>query len=388
MTKRGGVISRKRLNIAVLTKNFNTVGGAEKYAVEVTRRLSERGHHMSLYSWSAEKEAAAGLTFHPVPNRLTFSSVLNLYSFSREVSRMLNDKVYDVILSHDRTASQDMAVIHTFSYKSGIEKYSFLRKIDQLYLSPRSGLHLWLEKQQMKTPWLAAVSGAVRADIQVCYGRKDPIDVITPGIDTDAFNPSLAAGSRDRIRKEEGISKNDMVVLFVGSEFKRKGLDRLIPAISGPMRLMIAGRGENLDHYRKLAKIHGVDTKTVFLGLTPDIKRYYAVADVVVLPSRVEAFGMSILEGMACGHPVVTSAAAGCASLIDDGVNGFICRNADELSCILQRLKNPDLRRQVGDRARILADAHSWDSTADQFENRCFQITEAKKAGQSHASNC
>lgn len=300
---------------------------------------------------------------------------------------MLSGKVYDVILSHDRTASQDMAVIHTFSYRSGMDKYSFLRKIDQLYLSPRSGLHLWLEKQQMRSPWLAATSDAVRTDIQVCYGRKDPIDVITPGIDTDAFNPSLAAGSRDRIRKEERISKDDMAVLFVGSEFKRKGLDRVIPAISGPMKLMVAGRGENLAYYRKLAKTSGVDTKIVFLGLTPDIKRYYAAADVVVLPSRVEAFGMSVLEGMACGHPVVTSADAGCAPLIDDGVNGFICRNSDELSRILQRLKNPDLRRQVGDRARILAEAHSWDSTADQFENRCFQIAEAKKTGQPHASS-
>jgi UDP-glucose:(heptosyl)LPS alpha-1,3-glucosyltransferase len=386
MTKKGGSISRKRLNIAVLIKNFNTVGGAEKYAVEVTRRLSERGHNVSIYSWSAEKQAAAGLTFHRVPNRLTFSSVLNLYSFSREVSRMLSDKVYDVILSHDRTASQDMAVIHTFSYKSGIEKYSFLRKIDQLYLSPRSGLHLWLEKQQMKTPWLAAVSGAVRADIQAFYGRRDPIDVINPGIDIDAFSPSLAAGSRDRVRKEEGIPEDDMVVLFVGSEFKRKGLDRLIPAIKGPMRLMIAGRGENLAYYKKLAKTHGVDTRVAFLGLTPDIGRYYAAADVVVLPSRIEAFGMSILEGMACGHPVVTSAEAGCAALIDDGVNGFICRNAGDLARILDRLKQPDLRKRIGARARALAEEHSWESTADQFENRCFQIAEAKKSSRLQAA--
>ncbi len=367
-----------------MIKNFNRVGGAEKYAVEVTRRLHERRHNVALYSWSADKEAVSGLTFHKVPNRLKFSSVLNLYSFSREVSRMLRGKAYDVILSHDRTASQDIAVIHTFSYKSGIAKYSFFRKIDQLYLSPRSGLHLWLEKKQMETPWLSAVSGAVRADIQACYGRKDPIDVITPGIDTNEFNPSLVADNRDRIRKEEGISEHEMIVLFVGSEFKRKGLDRLIPAISGAMRLMVAGRGENLGYYKKLAETHGVDTKTVFLGLTPDIKRYYAAADVVVLPSRIEAFGMSVLEGMACGHPVITSAGAGCAALIDDGVNGFICRNADELSSILERLRNPSLRRRVGDRARALAEKHSWDSTADQFENRCLHVADAKKAAQRH----
>ena len=147
-----------------MIKNFNRVGGAEKYAVEVTRRLHERGHKVALYSWSADKEAVSGLTFHKVPNRLKFSSVLNLTSFSREVSRMLKGKAYDVILSHDRTASQDIAVIHTFSYKSGIAKYSFFRKIDQLYLSPRSGMHLCIEKKQMETPRLSSVSAAVRAD--------------------------------------------------------------------------------------------------------------------------------------------------------------------------------------------------------------------------------
>jgi UDP-glucose:(heptosyl)LPS alpha-1,3-glucosyltransferase len=319
------------------------------------------------------------MAFHRVPSHFGFSSVLNLYSFARETAAMLRGASHDAVISHDRTACQDLAVIHTFSYKSGIEKYSPFRKIDMLYLSPRSWLHLWLEKRQMRTPRLAAVSRAVREDIHRHYGATNPVDVITPGIDTQFFNPVHVARDRRRIRKEEGIPESDMVVLFVGSEFKRKGLDRLIPAIKSGMRLLVAGRGENLAYYRKLAKTSGAAKRVVYLGLTTDIRRYYACADVVALPSRVEAFGMSILEAMACGLPVVTSANAGCAPLIEDGANGYMVRDASELPAILDRLRDSDLRARLGYRARAVAQRHSWDAAADHFETCFFQIADAKK---------
>jgi len=366
------------LKIAVLIKNFNRVGGAEKYAVETTRRLAQRKHEISLYSWAADAEAVSGLRFHKVPNRMRFSSVLNLYAFSREVSRLMKGKNYDVVLSHDRTSSQDIAVIHTFSYKSGVDGYSLLRKIDQLYLSPRSGLHLWLDKRQMNSSWLVAVSEKIREDIHNFYDRRDHVDVITPGIDIQKFTPSFIAENRDRIREEEGFTENEMVVLFVGSEFKRKGLDRLIPAIKGPMRLLVAGRGEKLGYYQGLAEKHGAGRKVRFLGLVSDVNRYYAASDVVVLPSRIEAFGISLLEGMACGLPVITSAGTGCADLIDSGVNGFISHHENDLSDIFNRLRDPDLRKAVGIRARALAEKHTWDATADLYEKLCFQVAGEK----------
>jgi glycosyltransferase involved in cell wall biosynthesis len=116
-----------------------------------------------------------------------------------------------------------------------------------------------------------------------------------------------------------------------------------------------------------------------FKGHSDDIRHYYAASDVVVLPSRSEAFGMSVLEGMACGLPVVTSPNAGVASLIDDGRDGFVFRSVEELSKLLERLSDPALRTRIGLEARKKAERYSWDRTAEQYEELYFRIAEQRK---------
>jgi UDP-glucose:(heptosyl)LPS alpha-1,3-glucosyltransferase len=169
-----------------------------------------------------------------------------------------------------------------------------------------------------------------------------------------------------------------MVILFIGSEFRRKGLDILIPAIGPGMRLLVVGSGERHSHYINLANKHGLTKKIHFTGHTENVRRYFAAADVVVLPSFSEAFGMSILEGMACGHPVVTSSNAGVSSLVINSVNGFVLNDPSELSGILRRLSDPAERKRVGDRARATAEEHGWETAADEYEKLYFQLAQSK----------
>ncbi|MCP3953182.1 MAG: glycosyltransferase family 4 protein, partial [Desulfobacterales bacterium] len=108
---------------------------------------------------------------------------------------------------------------------------------------------------------------------------------------------------------------------------------------------------------------------------------YYAAADVVALPSLKEAFGMSILEGMACGLPIISSAAAGVASLVNHGKNGLIANQPDELGDLLDGLRAPRLRKSLGEKARLTAEKHTWEITARLYENVCFEIAGLKNAG-------
>lgn len=371
--------NKNRLRVAVLVKRFTTSGGSERYAVEIARQLAEKGHRIDLYAREFDAAFAPGMKACPVSDRFRFSSVLNLASFAFDTARMLKGKTYDVIHSHERGYRQDISTVHTFSYKGSARRYSVLRRIDQIHLSPRSRLHLWLERKQMDTPWLVAVSNAVREDTRKYYHREKGVSVISPGVDTAWFHHARTAENRKNVRREENIPEDEMVVLFVGSEFQRKGLDYLIPAIMPGMRLVVVGKGEREGHYRRLVRKCGAAGRVEFKGFSNDIRRHLAAADVVALPSISEAFGMSILEGMACGHPVVTSANAGVSALINKGDNGFVFSDPSDLHGILKRLLDPAERRRVGIQARKTAERHTWRIAADKYETLYYDIAEKKR---------
>ena len=108
-----------------------------------------------------------------------------------------------------------------------------------------------------------------------------------------------------------------------------------------------------------------------FTGLAADVGPWYAAAGVVVLPSRAEAFGMSVLEAMACGRAVVVRRRAGVSALIESGSNGLLFEDPAELGRLLSRLTDLDLRRRLGKAERRTALAHGWDTAGAALERLC-----------------
>lgn len=361
------------LNIAICIKRFGRWGGKETYAVEVARELVKKGHRVSVFAATADKDLLSGMAFHKVTGRLSFSNILNTLNFIYETRHLVADGAFDIVHSHERHYCPDVQTLHSFSYRSGMDQYAGLRKFEQKYLSPRSLAYLWLEKRQMHTPWLVAVSSKVAEDVGNRYHRKDRICVIRPGVDAHAFHPRLIEEGRRKMRARFGIEENDLAILFVGSAFKRKGLDRLIGALSPNMRLLVVGTGDHLPLYKKMVAHRGLSGQVSFLGFIQDVKPYYAAADVVALPSRSEAFGMSILEAMACGLPTIVSENAGVADIIEDGRNGCLMRDPDTLPDLLKALSDADVRARIGRMARDTAQACSWENIAAAHED-CYRM--------------
>ncbi len=373
-------MQKNSLKIAVVVKSFVSTGGAEKYAVEVTRRLQARGHSIDLLAWRADEDQLDGIRYIPVPlpTRLCFTSVLTSVSFAREAARLLTGRSYDVIFSHERGFFQDLSTIHTFSYLLGTENHSFLKRLNDLYLSPRSQLHLWLERKQMESQWLVPVSVTIKAGIERYYGRTEKTAIATPGVDIDWFNPDWVARNRDTVRQSEKIGAGELAVLFVGSEFKRKRLDALIKAIGPGMKLLVIGGGEQVARFHRLAEKCGVSDQVIFKGLKVDVRPYYAAADVAVLPSLKEAFGMSILEAMACGLSVISRSTTGVADLIIHGENGYLFDDPAIIAKLLGQLKSTPVRQVLGSRARQTAENHTWEKTTDIYEKLCLEIADQK----------
>ncbi|CCK79417.1 glycosyltransferase family 4 protein [Desulfobacula toluolica] len=366
------------MKIALLVKRFTLSGGKERYVVELARALQRRGHSIHVFACQYDNSLSKQITFHKVVSRFDSFSVLNTLSFIKETAKLLSKQKYDIIHSHERNYTQKILTLHSLSYCEGLEKYSFIRRIDQKYFSLRSLLYLWLEKRQMRSPWLISVSQEVSRDVKKYYDRSENIVTIPPGVDTDQFNSANIKKLRDQARKEKKVQKDELAVLFVGSAFQRKGLGRLLPEIKENMRLFVVGKGDKLVKYKRLIKAYGIEKKVILTGMVNDVKQYYALADVVVLPSRSEAFGMSALEGMACGLPVIVTQNCGVADLIENNKNGLVMKKNSDLAKYLHLLRSKEERLRLGTLAEKTAKAYSWERVGLTHEAFYKQILSCK----------
>jgi UDP-glucose:(heptosyl)LPS alpha-1,3-glucosyltransferase len=154
--------------------------------------------------------------------------------------------------------------------------------------------------------------------------------VLPAGIPRDRMRPPDAAEIRQRMRKELAIGPQDYVALMVGSDFKRKGLERAIRALAAlpeALRqrawLMVAGRGHERP-YRRLAARLGVESRLQMLGPRQDVPQLLWSADLLVHPAYREAAGMALLEGLAAGLPVLTTDNCGYAFHVQRAEAGLV----------------------------------------------------------------
>ncbi|MGH3024885.1 MAG: glycosyltransferase, partial [Gaiellaceae bacterium] len=160
-------------------------------------------------------------------------------------------------------------------------------------------------------------------------------------------------------RSTMNVPGERLVLLFVGDNFERKGLDRAIGAVARSrqnVELWVAGGGVQ-DTYRELARSLGVADRTRFLGRVPKerLTGVYSAADVFVLPSRQDAWGHPTIEAMAAGRVALVSEYSGSEEAVESGVTGFVLDgggSSEEIAALLDGpLGRQESRQAIGDRA-------------------------------------
>ncbi|MBW1700899.1 MAG: glycosyltransferase family 4 protein [Deltaproteobacteria bacterium] len=357
------------MKIAVLIRRFVLTGGAERYAVEVTRRLA-RENDVSVFAQEWSFEGKEKINFHRIPRFFIRPNFLNQLLFSFFTRRSLDDS-FDIVHTHERVCQFDVLTVHCPCFRSIVTRHkSPLKRFFvwlSVALSPRKLAYLWLEKRQFaynrKRLWIA-VSENVKKNIQTNYPLPDEcFGIVYPGVDSNLTTEKDIAENRKRLRSKLGIEKDDLVVLFVGTEFKRKGLDALLKGFAllprSNMKLVIAGEGRP-DRYMLTAKGLGIERDVIFLGLVENIEEAYAISDVYILPTLSDPAGMAPLEAMVCGVATVISCDkyAGIAECMRDQ-EAIILKDPndpEEIAGSLRRLMVKDYRRELGNKGRILAD--------------------------------
>ena len=225
---------------------------------------------------------------------------------------------------------------------------------------------------------VVALTAIDRQQILRHYETHSPIDVIPGGVDLDRFSPV----PRARARATLGLNPDQKVVLFVGRIQRLKGLEVLVRAFArlGDLdaRLLVVGgqpgtgpESREISRLRHLVARLGIEDRTGFVGAVAhaQLPLYYSAADVTVMPSSYESFGLVAVESLSCGTPVVATRVGGLTSIVHDGETGLLVpwRDAEMFAESLRRvLEDSDLRQRLGSNARESVLGYGWDRVADE----------------------
>ncbi|NLF03133.1 MAG: glycosyltransferase family 1 protein, partial [Anaerolineales bacterium] len=359
------------------------------YVRDLARELALRGHRVDVYTRSQSSEAprisqrlgrGARVIHVPAGPEAPYDKHLvynHLPEFVEGVlARAEADGIrYDVLHSHywlsgvvarELRERWSIPIVHMF-HTLGVMKNVVAQRPEDRETDQRVAVER--EIVQFADALVAATPAEQQQLMQYYDADPERIHIISPGVDTDRFHPGSPAQSRERI----GVCPERRIILFVGRIEPLKGIDSLLQAIGviverhpefhDHLCVPIIGGDPNQTHenaemgrLQELREQLGLSDLVLFLGAKDQdtLQDYYSAADVVVMPSDYESFGMVALEAMACGTPVIASDVGGLAFLIQQGRTGYRvpARDPEALADRITRLLTDEgLRRRIGQRA-------------------------------------
>jgi UDP-glucose:(heptosyl)LPS alpha-1,3-glucosyltransferase len=370
------------MRIGMAYTGYGPYGGVERASAETARWLATFGHEVHFHSAVYPDEGDANVRLHRVPTVGPFNAT-RMISFAIRATGALSRGGYDITHGHGNVIGCDILTAHS-CHREGMRRARQFRKTSVgpgRNFGVADRVRLFVERQNYgnrRFRRVIAVSSLVKRELMNCYGLRDnDITVIPNGVNTEEFNLRRREQYRPSMRAAAGVRGDDVVILFAGNEFSRKGLDSIIRSLrffrKHSALLFVCG-ADGSGPYRSLAQRLGVESQVRFLGHCDQMQKYYAAADLFVLPTLHEAFGLVITEAMGCGLPVVVSKHAGAAEdIIQDGRDGFLLTNPSDEGELVRAMRllieNPDLRQQIGVQAHERTVVLSWESITRRVEN-------------------
>ena len=366
------------MKIAVVRQKYVNYGGAEQFVFEYTTHLANAGHNIHVFANQWTPSNHPNIQVHPVRS-IKLNSFIRTLSFALFVIKALKAEPFDIVQSHERIWSQDIYRAGDGCHREWLERRAIylptIKKISfrfnlfhQLILKLEKKI---FERGQCKK--IIAISEMVKQDILKHYQLpEDRIEVIYNGVRLDRFHPDNKNRFRDEIRKQFGVSSDEVAVLFVGSGFERKGLRYLLEALpyleKKNWRLILVGKG-NWDKYLNCISKENLK-KIIHLDPIDTIEKIYASADLFVLPSIYEPFGNANLEALASGLPIIVSRNCGAAEIITHKKEGIILEEPSDARAIAEAidyLMNFKVREPMTQSARLLAEKFTQERNASEM---------------------
>jgi len=374
----------KKIRFAIGLRDFSKKkGGAERYLVDLCTRMATEGHEVHVYAERHDEEDSR-IYFHPVKT-IPFPRSIQFLSFATRATREIENGNYDITFGVGNTLKADVLQphggVHWAWFWRSLRAYEnpILRMIKLLgrVLSLKQWVSGWVEGapyQAKGVRAIIAISDMVKRDMMRWYQiPEERIHVIYNGVDIERFHPRNRR-YREEIRRRYGIG-DEFVILFVSNNFRMKGLFFLIKALaeikkedSLPFKLLVLGR-DRQDPFRRLASKTGVSEEVLFAGSTNEPEKYYGASDLLVHPTFYDACSLTVLEALASGLPVITTASNGASGILCHGEEGWVIgdlRDREELKRGITYFLDPKRRRQATTQAREKAEIYSEKANSDR----------------------
>ncbi len=357
----------------MVVPRYGRVGGGERFVMALTEQLAtmpELEMHVFANRWDVQSN---GVRFHKVPI-ITFPRFLTTPSFAYFANHRIAAAGMDLIHTHDRILEADLFTAH------GLPHATWIREVRRKRPSLFDRATAWTEARlitSIRCRRILPVSTLVQEKIAAAFPQsRSKLQVITPGVDTTLFEALDRQTCRTQIRQRFGIAQSDRVILFVGMNFEVKGLEAILKALAGlkqrahemQAKLLVVGKGDHR-RYADLARQLGIEKEVIFAGVWRDeIAPVYLAADLFIMLSTFDTFGLTVLEAMAAALPVIISPTVGARDIVRNGANGFVVDpdRTDEIVNHMVQALEPETHARMASLARRMAENNSWSALADK----------------------
>ncbi|MDX2164136.1 MAG: glycosyltransferase family 4 protein [Gammaproteobacteria bacterium] len=307
------------MKLAFCLFRYYPYGGLERDFLQIAKMCLARGHEIHVFTMSWEGEIPNGFHVNLI-KPFGFSNAGRAKSFANHVSRYLKKQKFDRVIGFNRMPNLDFYFAGDPCFaKTAHEKHPVLFK-----LLPRYRIYASLENSifsaESKTQILLLNPSHLDIFREHYKTPKKRFTLLAPGISEDRRRPLNQTEIREQFRKKHDVPANDKIILMVGSDFKRKGVDRALLAfdalpdnLKDSTRLWIIGQGQPITHPR-----------VTYWGTRDDIVNFYATADCLLHVAYQETAGMVLLESLAAGLPVIVTQNCGYAPYIQKASAGMI----------------------------------------------------------------
>ncbi len=374
------------MKIAVSFPGCHKRGGIERCVLEAVNFLAAAGHDVHLLTSNWDQDAlhpAVHLHAVSLPRR---GSVLRLLAFARRSRKALAALPPGTVHAAFGVESPPGGIlwvpsVHQAWLEASRTQRDWRGRLRQK-LNPHHPALLKLERDcfgQRRYRKLIALTNQVKSDLMRLYAvPAEDIAVLPNGYSQTDFNTGRTRQERAQKRAELGYGPDVKVVIFVANELERKGFGPLLRGIGllqDPNIYLLAVGRLNPQAYLSEIEQLGLTSRVRFTGPSSDVASYYAAADVFALPTQYEAWGLVIVEALACGLPVLTSRLAGAAAVVQEGVTGLLLDNPNDPAEIAAKLR-PLLAGlpASGEEIEQSVSAYSWPNILRQYVQHLLAI--------------